>query len=404
MSTVGDVISQLTSSVNAFIENQNKDLKAPRSTAIELATDVSIAIGNAQTAWTYSGELTAVEIKADQKVRDQLTILRDFVEALGSQETFSAANLASHVRRFNESLSLPIWQPKLKDIFSRYVFAQQSHTYPRYGFEVSFHGNFECAGKNLKGCSLSFPDFEGHVSIQPSALTDTLTFKITGLKKEFFSQIPKEGCKFVKGVLTVQYDAGRLLSDIRQAIYGIWIGIYPLTPGQITLTYPVEKVVAVKEQPFRSPTMNLARAHFPNEEIRERKITFYPTPGWKIKMFDPPKLFCNGGSSNIGHEDFNEHVFNATLKLPEGQEKDDYWVTFTEMKEIREMRDHAEQVDLEWGKYHPIPSNKFAVHFNSFDGQIFDFTSDDIKKIPYLKVRDFQNGYELVAEVPKRNA
>lgn len=403
MSTVGDALSQLSSSVNAFVEKQNKDLKGPRSTEIELATDVSIAIGNAHTAWTYSGELTKLESTVDSQMQARLAALRGLVEVLGSQEAISLANLSPHVQRFTESLSLSSWQPKLKGIFSRYVFVHHNNpANPQYWFDVSFHGNFECAGKNLKGCSLSFPDFEDpKISVQHT--TDTLTFRIDGLKREFFSQIPAEGCKFVKGVLTVQYDAGTFRSDIKQAVYGIWIGIYPLKPGQISLTYPVEKVVEVKEQPFRSPAMSLAQSHLPKDGPRERKIALYPTPGWKIKVTDEmPQLFCNGVSSIIGQEHFNENRINVTLALPEGQEQADFYVTCSEIKEVRELRDHTEQVDLEWGSFHPINSNKFGVKFNSFDGQRFEFTSEDKKIIPYLKVRHFAGRAELVAEIPKK--
>jgi len=401
MSTIHGLLLELKNSVDSFIENQNGKINQ----RIETAVDIGIAIDNARTAWTYSNDLEKSENEIGKNIQDKLNALKGLVQILKEGEASAIAELSSRVKNFISSLELADWQPQLTGLSNRYVFVETT-TVGEGVFIVFFDGNFKYAAKSHKGSlldldySLSFPDFKSddYQISQSIANDNTLAFKVKHIKGNLLSEMPSKGCKFIRTALKVRYDAGTLLSNIKEAEYNIWIGVHPLRPGKITLTCPREEVINVLEQSTRSATLSLKRKDFPNHPgLIEKTVTIYPTKGWNITTKAPPKL-NDDPSSEI--QVFNESQIDVNIRLPEGSAKTKFAIEYVERKEIREKREHSEEIVLTWGGWLPLHSSVYHVKFESFDGRTFEFSKPE-EEIPYLKVRNYQGQPTIVAEIPE---
>ena len=140
---VSEVVHELNSSINAFIQAEITEIKSgDLHPKIERAIDVGNAIQNAKNCYDLRGILECTIDKVDRSVARQLQELQDMVEVLKSKNSVSMQSLARRTQALVQSLQLANWQPQLTAVAPNSVIISNER------FHVSFHGQFHYAASN----------------------------------------------------------------------------------------------------------------------------------------------------------------------------------------------------------------------------------------------------------------
>ena len=389
--------------VDAYIGDENLKLKGGSpSPNIEAAIKVSFALGNARVAYNYSGAWRMLSEKVDDTVKRQLDELRSMVDTLKSSNTLSIQGLTRRSQEFVNSLQLFDWQSQVHDVVPKYVIVDK-----RDQFSVTINGKFHRPAHHGR-CTLSV------FNKRAERITTTLvTLSFTGtLPNQLIPDALNHNCRFVQGTLEVDSYNSKLSSyNVVPSIFTVWFGVYPLNIGDVTI---VSNKVKTLVQPFKSARMVLDPKDFPPGHLVERKITIYPTSGWRLNTQNghAPKVILNGQfNHSLNSDQYDEKSMTFSIKqasdrIFEGQ------IEYEETKDEIQDEEVLQPVSLRWGQEHSIQKvagQKFRIiRFKSFDNQEFEINGPDETK-PYLKVKstcpcekkDCVDSLKLFAEAPK---
>jgi hypothetical protein len=197
------------------------------------------------------------------------------VTVLQSKQSGELLSLHSRVPKFIFSLSLADWQPKLTGIQPDYAYIEAEKE-----LMLRFEGLFRCAA-SLRPQRPELSVANSRITFYPQGSKDeNLKFSLP-TKELAFPESALTNCHLVKGMLTVLYSPAASRASLK-ALYHVHLLTFPLSLGEIKLTYPETVVACVVQQHFRSATFRLDRKDFAPGQLIEREIVVKPSHGWKI--------------------------------------------------------------------------------------------------------------------------
>ncbi len=390
--TVAKVLDNLSQMVESFISREMVPPLLDKNSNILAARAVSMAIDNAAVAYDYPGILKLMEDKVEATVRAQLAELRKMVDVLQSKQGGELLSLHSRVQQFIFSLSLADWQPKLTRIQPEYAYIEVEKE-----LMLRFEGLFRCAA-SLRPQRPELSLANSRITFYPQGSKDeSLKFSLP-TKELAFSESAHTNCYLVKGMLSVFYSPAAGRASLK-ALYHVHLLTFPLSLGEIKLTYSEMVVACVVQQHFRSATFKLDRKDFGHGQLIEREIIVKPSHGWQISS--TPQIHSKGAVEEVLKEQFNEMQASVKLSLPADQEEVVSHVEFDERQNEMREQPHEEMVKLQWGMTFSFEASSYHIDFVSFKGHKYELKGPDANESnPYLKILRTPKGYQLVAAPP----
>jgi hypothetical protein len=359
---VASALYQYRTSLEKFVDEEIQQSKTLINPYIDAATDLSCTITHMELAFEKANVLDQLVEEVDSVTRHRLNFIRGELEELRQREPLYLPNLASCVRALTPTLNLPAGYPQVTGMTHRYVFVVND------GFKVTFVGAFDqalAAGKTHLIVDKQTSKCE--LEITPHAVAA----KVTGLSNDMYPQGAMHNTHFLKLTLQVPYLAGK----VKQASFSMWTGVFPLSPGEISLTYPKLQVVKVHEQHFRTGNITLSRPSEVPGPIHFSRMTRPLLDGWKVK--GAPTLHIGGETLQLPKENYSPDAIHVEPELTEKDSECTYHLEFDATKEDVEMKPHTEKVALKWGKKFSFTAESFEVEMVShFDGKAYKFIGD----------------------------
>jgi len=193
--------------------------------------------------------------------------------------------------------------------------------------------------------------------------------------------------------------------------YPVSLGILPVTPGKITISYQVTKTGTI-ERPQQS------QSYFESAEHRGPTLypvlSFFPSSGWKYKT--TPTVTTE---SFIGHYAIKSVVLNSdgtqctvSLELGGGDWENvgrlHFHLNWTEYQEVKSLGTRTDVVtDLPWGNsrmFSPIDDSEMItkIHFEDFNDEKWDFFPTSQSDNPFIRI-DAQDGSVIISAVVPSN-
>ena len=383
---VSEIIHELNSSINAFIQTEIAEIKtADLNPKIEAAINVSIAIENAKNCYDSREVLGCTLDKVDESVRRQLTECQDMVEVIKSRNSILMQGLARRTQALVQSLQLAKWQPQLIAVDPNYVIISNER------FHVSFLGQFHYAATNRV---YEFVLSNQRYAVPLVSTGDKLSF-VVPIPTDLLHYSAFDHCHFMQGTLNVTYKNGWMPNQLKRASFNIWIRAFPLKIGEITAFYSNKHVIT---REFTSVGMRLKRHD-------RHRIFIEPSRGWRI-VPNTPVLLSNGNPPHpLQPDQYNERCVDLKLELTPESESREVQVKFQETQEVVEETEFSRSIELKWGQEHVLRQEPgiqlLRIECASFDRQKFIITGPDETK-PYLKAKKCEGGLRLIAEAPQQ--
>ncbi len=386
VSSVRNNLLLLRQEVHKFISSEMEQQKgADLNAHLEAARDVSVAIENAFVAYDYPGVLALTTDKVTATVTHQLDELRMIVSQLTAKNAREVVGLYSRVHQLMFELKLQNWQSCLSGAFPRHVYVTRNR------FQISFTGNFKDAIA-YKAAELVIGEDRFKFDTQKS--TESKLYFVVQLREGCLPDSALKNCYVLKGRLEVDYNLGHWMSWARKATYEVYMGIFPLAPGEGTLTYPKREVVRQDQRVYKSANFTIRPEGAEASLLVEKHIVVLPSPGWKITGV--PRVVTKDYTTDVAQDQYTADQVNVKLSLPAGQPKLKAHVEFQESQDVIEDRDHTQPLTLKWDEPFDFESPTFTIRYKTLEGTDLVLTETDKKK-PGLEVTAFEGKHRLIA-------
>ncbi|MGD0664122.1 MAG: hypothetical protein ABSA17_00120 [Rhabdochlamydiaceae bacterium] len=377
--TISTILDEYKASVSRFINEEVPERGVSNlNSNISAGRDVNMALQNASVAYEDSQNCLP---GVDTVAKKQLEILGNMVADLQTKNPAKNEGLAFRVHSFIQSLSLGDF---LADVSPRYV-----HVERKQRFTVSFMGSFSYAAKS-NSAELVIKDY---IFKPTTSKADCLTFDVE-FPPDYLNNI--DTFNLIKRELKIPSGASGLLSSsVKNRRYEVYIGIHPLSPGKISLTY-YQQVVAGLAERTRSLTLGFDQS---GTESIEQQLTISPALGWKFSA--APQLHFQDAAINVPDEQCTANKVSVILKLPQGEGRFEARVELKESKQVMEEKPFTPDLQLGWDEGVTFAATKFNLKFTGHDGKEFECT-EPTDTNPHLRIFQTVDGsYRLVTLLPK---